>query len=88
QVAGATWKAEGGKLVEVLINGKPIDPEKVYKVVTNNYMAAGGDGYAMLKGQKGYDTYYVMADVVVEYIQKVLGGKITSYDDKPRVERK
>jgi len=24
-----------------------------------------------------------MADVVVEYIQKVLGGKITSYDDKP-----
>ncbi len=88
QVAGATWKSEGGKLTEVLVNGKPIDPEKVYKVVTNDYMAAGGDGYAVLKGQKGYNTFYVMADVVVEYIQKVLGGKITSYDDKPRVERK
>lgn len=88
QVAGATWKSEGGKLTEVLIGGKPVDPEKVYKVVTNDYMAAGGDGYAMLKGQKGYNTFFVMADVVVEYIQKVLGGKITTYDDKPRVERK
>ncbi|MGC8903270.1 MAG: bifunctional UDP-sugar hydrolase/5'-nucleotidase [Fervidobacterium sp.] len=87
-VAGATWKSEGGKLTQVLINGKPVDPEKVYKVVTNDYMAAGGDGYAVLKGQKGYNTFYVMADVVVEYIQKVLGGKITNYDDKPRVERK
>jgi len=88
QVAGATWKSEGGKLTEVLIGGKPVDPETVYKVVTNDYMAAGGDGYAMLKGQKGYNTFFVMADVVVEYIQKVLGGKITTYDDKPRVERK
>ncbi|MFN4200574.1 5'-nucleotidase C-terminal domain-containing protein [Fervidobacterium riparium] len=88
QVAGATWKAEGGKLTELLIGGKPVDPEKIYKVVTNDYMAAGGDGYATLKGQKGYNTFYVMADVVVEYIQNVLGGKITTYDDKPRVERK
>lgn len=88
QVAGCTWKAEGGKLVEVLINGTPIDNEKVYKVVTNDYMAAGGDGYTSLKGKKGYNTFYVMADVVVEYIQKVLGGKILSYDDKPRVEKK
>ncbi|ODN30557.1 bifunctional UDP-sugar hydrolase/5'-nucleotidase [Fervidobacterium thailandense] len=88
QVAGCTYKSEGGKLVEVLVGGKPIDPEKVYKVVTNDYMAAGGDGYSMFKGQKGYNTYFVMADVVVEYIQQVLKGRITSYDDKPRVERK
>lgn len=88
QVAGCTYKSEGGKLVEVRIGGKPIDPEKVYKVVTNDYMAAGGDGYSMFKDQKGYNTYFVMADVVVEYIQQVLKGRITSYDDNPRVERK
>jgi len=88
QVGGATWKAEGGKLTEVLVGGKPIDPEKTYKVVTNDYMAGGGDGYTMLKGQPGYNTFYVMADVLTEYIQKVLGGNVTNYDDKPRVERK
>jgi len=88
QVGGATWKAEGGKLTEVLVGGTPIDPEKVYKVVTNDYMASGGDGYTMLKDQPGYNTFYVMADVLTEYIQKVLGGNVTNYDDKPRVERK
>ncbi|MFN3692373.1 MAG: 5'-nucleotidase C-terminal domain-containing protein, partial [Fervidobacterium sp.] len=88
QVAGCTWKTEGGKVIEVIIKGTPIETEKIYKVVTNDYMAAGGDGYTALKGQKGYNTFYVMADVVVEYIQKVLGGKISSYDSKPRVERK
>ncbi|MCX7654291.1 MAG: bifunctional UDP-sugar hydrolase/5'-nucleotidase [Fervidobacterium sp.] len=88
QVAGATWRSEGGKLTQLLVGGKPVEAEKIYKVVTNDYMAAGGDGYAMLKGQKGYNTFFVMADVVVEYIQKVLGGNIKSYDDKPRVERK
>ncbi len=88
QVGGATWKAEGGKLTEVLVGGKPIDPEKIYKVVTNDYMAGGGDGYTVLKGQPGYNTFYVMADVLTEYIQKVLGGNVTNYDDKPRVERK
>ena len=28
--------------------GAPIDPCKMYNVVTNNYMSAGGDGYAMM----------------------------------------
>ncbi len=90
QVAGATYKAEGGKLTELLVSGNQVDPEKVYKVVTNDYMAAGGDGYAVLKANmaNGYNTYFVLADVVVEYIQKALNGTITSYDDKPRVERK
>lgn len=88
QVSGATWKAEGGKVVEVLVAGKPLDPNKKYKVVTNDYMAAGGDGYTMLKELRGYNTFNLMADVVIEYIQQVLGGRITSYDDKPRVERK
>ena len=28
--------------------GAPIDPCKMYNIVTNNYMSAGGDGYAMM----------------------------------------
>ncbi|MBO8161240.1 MAG: bifunctional UDP-sugar hydrolase/5'-nucleotidase [Thermosipho sp. (in: Bacteria)] len=89
-VSGLTWKSEEGKVVEALINGEPIDPEKVYIVVTNNYMAGGGDGYSMLKENmgSGYDTGFVLADVVVEYIQKGLGGKIETYDDTPRYIRK
>ncbi|SHH32154.1 bifunctional UDP-sugar hydrolase/5'-nucleotidase [Thermosipho atlanticus] len=89
-VAGLTWKSEGGKVTEVLVNGKPLDPNKIYLVATNNYMAGGGDGYSLLKENKssGYDTGFVLADVVVEYIQKGLNGKIETYDDTPRYIRK
>lgn len=88
-VGGLTWKSVGGKVTQVLVNDEPLDPEKVYTVVTNNYMAGGGDGYSVLAEHKdsGYDTGFVLADVVVEYIQKGLNGKIESYDDTPRYIR-
>ena len=83
QTSGLTWVNNKGVPENVMVNGKPLDLNKVYTVACNNYMAAGGDGYSMLKeGKDGYDTGYVLADVVKEYIQKL--GKITSYDDTPR----
>ncbi|QTA37990.1 bifunctional UDP-sugar hydrolase/5'-nucleotidase [Thermosipho ferrireducens] len=90
QVGGLTWKSENGKVTEVYVNGQPLNLDKVYVVATNNYMAGGGDGYSMLKANKssGYDTGFVLADVVVEYIQKGLKGLIKDYDDSPRYERK
>jgi len=30
---------------EVIISGKPLDPDKEYSVATNDFLAAGGDGY-------------------------------------------
>jgi 5'-nucleotidase len=52
----------------------PIDPEAVYKVVVNNFMAAGGDRYDTLKEAAGkYDTGFNDAEVFMEYIKdKVL----------------
>jgi 5'-nucleotidase len=36
----------------------PLDPDRMYRVVTNNYMRTGGDGYAMLRDAavNPYDT--------------------------------
>ncbi|NLK14702.1 MAG: bifunctional metallophosphatase/5'-nucleotidase, partial [Spirochaetales bacterium] len=40
--------AEPGKrIIRVLLNGKPIDRNKTYRVATNDFLAAGGDGYTM-----------------------------------------
>ncbi len=85
QTSGLTWVNDNGVPKDVMVNGKPIDLNATYSVACNNYMAAGGDGYTMLKG-RGYDTGYVLADVVKEYIQKL--GHITSYDNKPRYVKK
>jgi 5'-nucleotidase/UDP-sugar diphosphatase len=45
-------------------------------------MANGGDNYSMLKNAQPYNTGYVLADVVKEYIQSI--SPIESYPFTPR----
>ncbi len=87
QTGGLTWKSEQDKVVEAKINGEPLDPNRVYTVVTNNYMAQGGDGYTMLKELPGYDTGFTMDSVLAQYIQQVLKGVVQDYDSQPRYIR-
>ncbi len=73
------------KCENVLINGKPIDPEKVYTIATNSYMASGGDGYKVFrKAMDRYDTSAFQRDAVIEYIIK-LGG-ILKPEPKERIK--
>jgi len=50
QVSGLTFKyspsdKRGSRVKEVLIAGKPMDSDWEYTVATNDFLAAGGDGY-------------------------------------------
>lgn len=58
----------------------PIDPDQIYRVTTNDFLRHGGDGYSVFAENAidPYDTWAVMADSVVYYIQDVLGGTVTS----------
>jgi 2',3'-cyclic-nucleotide 2'-phosphodiesterase (5'-nucleotidase family) len=38
----------GNRIKRLLINGKSVDRNATYKLATNDFMAAGGDGYTML----------------------------------------
>ncbi|MBC7194393.1 MAG: 5'-nucleotidase C-terminal domain-containing protein [Caldisericia bacterium] len=60
------------RVVEVLINGKPLELEKVYTVATNDFMANGGDGYTSFKNAKSsvWVTGNWIRDDFVEYIKK------------------
>jgi 5'-nucleotidase / UDP-sugar diphosphatase len=63
RVTGVEVKTAGGSYA-------PIQPEEVYKVVVNNFMAAGGDRYDTLKEASGkYDTGFNDAEVFMEYIR-------------------
>lgn len=42
-IAGLQISIKGDQLQELLVNGKPLDPTKTYKVVTYDYLANGGD---------------------------------------------
>jgi 2',3'-cyclic-nucleotide 2'-phosphodiesterase (5'-nucleotidase family) len=50
QVSGLSFtyapsEKEGSRVKEILIAGKPLEPEREYTVATNDFLAAGGDGY-------------------------------------------
>lgn len=61
---------------EIIINGQPFDPGRMYTVATNSYLAAGGDGYRMLLNPlHRYDSSASLRDVVSQYIEH-LGGTI------------
>jgi hypothetical protein len=49
----------------------PIDPDEIYIVTTNNFLRTGGDGYTVFRDNAidPYDTWAVMADSVMEYIE-------------------
>ena len=89
QVAGMTFTVDavaeaGSRVSDVMIGGAPVDLEKVYGVVSNNFIRKGGDGYAMFKdAANAYDFGPDVADVVSEYLAAnapytpVLEGRIT-----------
>ena len=75
-VSGLTFvfdarRPKGNRVLEVKVGGKPLDPGAIYRLATNEYMMAGGDGYASLtKGKPIVDASggALMANVVMDYI--------------------
>ncbi len=80
QVAGLKFSFEtsqpvGARVSDVMVRSGgdwvPIDPAATYKVVSNNYVRGGGDGYDMFTGAaNAYDFGPDLADVTAEYLAK------------------
>jgi 5'-nucleotidase len=79
QVAGLKFtfdkSAEAGKrIADVMVMESggyaPIDPAKVYGVVSNNFMRGGGDGYSIFSsaGMNAYDYGPGLEQVVADYL--------------------
>ncbi len=59
----------GSRVSEVMVGGTPIDMDKMYGVVSNNYVRNGGDGYKMFTdAENAYDFGPDLADVTAEYL--------------------
>lgn len=85
QISGMTVlfdpaKPAGSRVVEVKVAGAPLDPAKLYKVATNDFMAAGGDGYTSLKEARLIsNTGEMLRDAVVKVLR-------TAGSIEPKVE--
>ena len=73
KVAGAR------RVVDVMVDGKPLDVNKIYSVGGNGYiLKSAGDGMTMFKGAKLLqDAQISDADAIMEYIQNHLNAKIS-----------
>jgi len=62
--APTAWGAYG-----VMVGGEPLVYTQTYRIVTNNFLAGGQDGWVTFaEGTNRWDTYYDMQEAVNEYI--------------------
>ncbi|MFN6373876.1 MAG: 5'-nucleotidase C-terminal domain-containing protein [Chitinophagia bacterium] len=78
-VAGISMKIRDKKAVEVLVNGKPLDPERTYKMVNSDYTLDSGSGIQEFKTLKQQRSGYLMRDAIIDYCKHLQssGKKIT-----------
>lgn len=77
-----TFNAAEETLVSLTINGEEVDPDEVYTVATNSYLASGGDGYDIFKeGTNFYDTSTMQRDAFIDYVKEALDGELVLATD-------
>lgn len=73
-ISGTRFKIDKAtkKAADITINGKPIDVNKDYIVLTSDYMANGGDGGEIFgKGIERKDYSFLLRDALLNYVDKV-----------------
>ena len=56
----------------ILVQGKPLDKDKVYYVGTNDYLSNGGDNMSFFsKGIQKYDLDYKLRNILIDYFKEV-----------------
>ncbi len=79
QVSGLNFAFDYGTVAEFdsvilgdvidLATGLPLDPGTTYYVAVNDFMAAGGDGYATLGANPQVNSYVLVRDLVVDWVK-------------------
>lgn len=78
QVSGLTFRFDadrppGRRVQEVLVGGQPLDLARRYRVVTNNYLAGGGDTYEVFADAEAIVDDMgapLLAGVVMDYVER------------------
>ncbi len=73
-ISGATYKIDKDtkKAVDITINGRPIDLQKDYIVLTSDYMANGGDsGKIFFRAKSVTEHHYKLRDALLDYLERL-----------------
>ena len=71
------------RISNLSIGGAPVDPSRIYRFCTNDYLLGGGDGYTILnRAQNPYNSSLLLSYVVIEYINSQSGIITPSTDGR------
>jgi len=72
-LAGMTFTIDKNNHAKnILVQGKPLDKDKIYYVGTNDYLSNGGDNMVFFnKGIQKYDLDYKLRNILVDYFKEV-----------------
>lgn len=88
QISGLkyTWSDNlpiGQKVLDIYLpNGKKIDPNAVYSVTVNNFMADGGDGFTILKQATERVTRMTDIDAFIDYVKSSTSPILASIEGR------
>lgn len=93
QVSGieATYalaRPPGARIISMQVGGKPVDDERLYRVAVLDFLARGGDGYAMLETAKRItpdNDAPLLANEVMSYIRSL--GTVASLKEGRLIAR-
>jgi 2',3'-cyclic-nucleotide 2'-phosphodiesterase (5'-nucleotidase family) len=73
-------KSEVFEAASVTVGGKPLDPAATYRLATNDFMYAGGDGYGMFK-KYDYREYATLEEIFRDYMSETDAAELKSVSD-------
>ncbi|MCC5972626.1 MAG: bifunctional 2',3'-cyclic-nucleotide 2'-phosphodiesterase/3'-nucleotidase [Rubellimicrobium sp.] len=67
--AGESVPGGGGRVRDLRLGGRPLDPDRAVLVVTNSYRAGGGGGFeAALQGESLHEDTRTVRDLVLDHV--------------------
>jgi 2',3'-cyclic-nucleotide 2'-phosphodiesterase (5'-nucleotidase family) len=92
QISGGSYtfsnrSVDDFELKDVTVQGAPLVPQKVYRIVTNSFLSEGGDEYRAFKMGKNLQTGPVQREILRDFIVKNLASAPVTLTTNGRIQR-
>jgi len=87
QVSGLSFVIDvsrpvGDRVVEIMINGAPLELDGIYRLATNDFIGAGGDGFDMIEGTPLLTQVTSMSEALIDFIREQQGEIVTAVEGR------
>jgi 2',3'-cyclic-nucleotide 2'-phosphodiesterase (5'-nucleotidase family) len=70
QVSGLSFKIKEKKAADILVGGKPTNPESSYGVAVAEFIANGGEGYKVFRSKRSESTGMLLREALSKYLEE------------------